>query len=378
LQTKNTPKERRGCLIEELAKIGIDLAIISEPRHVYYLTGFTTRKLRYVTFLILNIDSGSSLFLGESEAAAARAVFDEALSTYEDYAVGKRMVAYADFVARELSTKLAEMKVSNLTEIGIEDWHLPQAYATAVSRTLSITQFIPISNILLSLRKTKGKDELASIREAAQRLDIAYGVAKPRATVGRSEMDLYREVNSEFFNRFGPDDLAKGEYSSGERTLGLGWPPTHKTIRDGETIILDLQTSSANYWADTARTFVAGKSSEKQERILSVLLEAKRKAEALLKPGTKGKEIHRAVFQEISNAGYAGLFPHQAGHGLGLEDQEPPFFLPSSEDQLEEGVACAIEPGIYEPSVGGIRIEDNYIITKDGFETISKFPFELT
>jgi Xaa-Pro aminopeptidase len=98
------------------------------------------------------------------------------------------------------------------------------------------------------------------------------------------------------------------------------------------------------------------------------------KGEALLRPDVRGCDIYEAVREEIVTAGYGQYSPDHVGHGIGLEDQEPPFFLPCSKDELEEGVVCAIEPSIFEPNTGGIRIEDNYIITRDGYEKISHYP----
>lgn len=124
-------------------------------------------------------------------------------------------------------------------------------------------------------------------------------------------------------------------------------------------------------------TYVVGKPNRKQQEIFNVILNAKRRAERLLCPGTACKDIYDAVVKEINRTGYSGLFPHHAGHGLGLEDQERPFFIPGSNEKLEENVVCTIEPGIYHPQIGGIRDEDTYVITKDGFEKITTSPLKL-
>ncbi len=156
------------------------------------------------------------------------------------------------------------------------------------------------------------------------------------------------------------------------------WRTTHgRKFRQGDSIILDLQAVANNYWADGARTYVVGKPNAKQEEIFNVILNAKNKAEQLLRPGTPCKDIYKAVFEAIDKAGYPGLFPHHAGHGLGLEDQEAPFFIPGSNEKLEENVVCTIEPGIYDSQTGGFRDEDTYIITKDGFEKITNSPSKL-
>ncbi|MFI5421449.1 MAG: M24 family metallopeptidase, partial [Nitrososphaerales archaeon] len=164
---------------------------------------------------------------------------------------------------------------------------------------------------------------------------------------------------------------------SGERTLEVGGWATDRKFRKGDTVMLDLQTSFNNYWSDLCRTFVVGKKpSKKQERVAETLVKALEKAEEIMKPGTKGKEVYGAVNDEIMKAGYPKLM-HHAGHSIGLDDQEPPWFLPNSEEQLEEGSVCVVEPGIYSEDTWGVRLEDAYVITKKGCERISSYPRDL-
>jgi Xaa-Pro aminopeptidase len=136
---------------------------------------------------------------------------------------------------------------------------------------------------------------------------------------------------------------------------------------------LDLQALCNNYWADGARTYVVGKPKEEQEHIFNVILAAKKKGEELLRPGIASKDVYNAVAREIEKAGYGHGYgwPHHAGHGLGLEVQESPFFIPGSRERLTEGMVCTLEPGIYHPKIGGFRDEDTYIITREGYERIT-------
>jgi Xaa-Pro dipeptidase len=232
------------------------------------------------------------------------------------------------------------------------------------------------------MRKTKGKDEFVRHSEAAKRLDGAYGVAQAMATVGKTELDLFRAANSEAFRASGPAEQwmhsnVLGDFVSGSRTLQIGGPPTARALSAGETVILDLQTCYEGYWADTARTFlVDGRPSKRQVEVYETLLAARTAAQDLLRPGTRARDIYRVVSETIEKAGFDRL-PHHAGHGVGLDGQEPPYFLPNSDEELEEGVLCAVEPGIYDAEAGGMRIEDNYIITRSGFEKSSAYGLSL-
>jgi len=237
---------------------------------------------------------------------------------------------------------------------------------------------VEISPEILELRKTKGADELGNLKEATKRLELAYEGARRNISVGKSEAELCRDVMSESILMHGPFEFSRGDtWISGPRTLEVGGPPTDRKFIRGDTIILDLQAVYNNYWADGARTYIVGEPNEKQNHLFKVIKTAKEKAEALLKPGAACKDIYGTVAREIRAAGYENMFPHHAGHGLGLEDQEAPFFIPGSKERLEEGVVCTIEPGIYHPQIGGLRDEDTYIITADGFEKITRPQPEL-
>jgi Xaa-Pro dipeptidase len=373
MKGKNSPKERRESFINALKRRKIDAAIITDPRHVYYFTGYWTFLPRTVALLVLTRDSDVHLFLGESRASDAKKVFDGKLSTFEDYNLTKRMIAYPGFVAQEFSRFLKGSKLlRGFRTIGLEDWHMPHAYFDAITRTASKIRFAGITDLILASRKTKGSDELANLRDATQRLELAYKVARENIEVGKTEMELCRDVMSDSIMRHGPFEFSRGDtWLSGERTMEIGGPPTDRRLREGDTVVLDLQSVVNNYWADGARTYVVGQPNPKQEKIFATILEAKKKAESHLRPGGACRDIYNTVAKQIEQAGYSGLFPHHAGHGLGLEDQEAPFFIPGSKEKLEEGVVCTIEPGIYHDKVGGFRDEDTYIITKDGFEKIT-------
>ena len=372
-KTKDSPKERREYFLSLLNRKHIDAAIVSDPRHVYYFTGYSTFWPRSTSLLILTRGE-SYLFLGESRAGEAKKMYDGRICTFEDYALSKRMVAYGGFVAKELGKFLKSEKILKGSRgIGLEDWHLPHASAQAAKLTSPKTRFTDITDMILAFRKTKGKDELRNIRKATERMELAYQVARANISPGKTEIALCRDVMSDSILKHGPFEFSRGDtwVSGNERTVGRSGPPTDRIFQEGDSIILDLQSVANGYWADGARTYVVGKAKEQQERIFNVILEAKKKAEALLKPCTACSEIYNTVAKEIDNAGFSGMFPHHAGHGIGLEDQEGPSFIPGSKEKLKEGVVCTIEPGIYHPDVGGFRDEDTYIITNSGFEKIT-------
>lgn len=335
MKIKNSPGERRELLARILLRKKVDTAVISDPKHVYYLTGYSTFWPRQNALLLLFNDGKSQLFLGRQRAADAKKSFDGEIALFEDYDLSKRMVANVGYVAEEFAKFIKNSKsLKGLRMVGLEGWHLPQVYSAVISRVARRIKYVDITPDIMTLRKTKGGDELVLLREATKRLERAYETAKRNIKVGKSEIELCNDVMGDSILKHGPFEFSRGDtWISGPRTLEVGGPPTDRKFMEGESIILDLQAVYKNYWADGARTYVVGEPSEKQNGLFEIILAAKKKAEALLRPGTACKDVYNAVAREIDAAGYSRLFPHHAGHGLGLEDQEAPFFIPGVEGE---------------------------------------------
>ena len=392
----DSPEERRAALAEKLREGALDCAIVSNPKHIFYLTGFASNLNMYLTltkghrstsFLAINRDGKSFFLLGQTELSSPwtkgkksrnqlERVFDGEITTYADYDLEKRMVTYGDSLSSEFKKWLGGLNVEG-KRIGIEDWHLAETYRSTLSRALNPADLVGISSTLLSMRNSKGRDEIENLRAATGMLDFAYKFAQLNSRRGKTELDIYREMNYHTFEKYGPFGWIIGDHVSGERSLEVGGWATGRSFRSGDTVVLDLQASHDNYWSDLCRTFVIGKKpTSDQRRVHETLKRALRRAEQLMRPGVKGGEIYSAASDEITKAGYPKLM-HHAGHSIGLDDQEPPWFIPGSGQELKEGSVCVVEPGVYMQSAGGIRIEDAYVITRNGNEKISRYPLDL-
>lgn len=394
MANKDTPAERRKYVAAELRRRGVDGAIISHPKHIFYLTGFPTnlnmwlslmKGPRSTSFLVVDSEGRGGLLLGESDVTGAYVSADIdsieelelGVKKYTDYSLSGEMVTYGNRLALEMKGWLAALDC-RFSGIAIEEWHLADLYRESVLADYPDARLSGISEFLLAMRNSKGKDEVQNLQKAVRMLDHAYTIAKKNAKSGKRELDVYAEMNAGAFGRYGPFGWVVGDHVSGDRSLLMGGLPTSRSMSNGETIILDLQTSHNNYWSDLCRTFtVGGRPTETQKRTFSILREAKAAAEKLLRPGTKGKEVYHAVSDVMVKSGHSPL-PHHAGHGIGLDDQEPPWFIPAEERVLEEGSVCVVEPGMYSKESGGIRIEDQYLVTKDGPRKLSHFPLSMS
>jgi Xaa-Pro aminopeptidase len=136
--------------------------------------------------------------------------------------------------------------------------------------------------------------------------------------------------------------------------------------------------TTRGYWADTCRTFVVGGSpTAAQQEVHSTLKRALEAGVEMLKPGIKASDVYRAVYQVIASHGWGQKFPHHAGHAVGLDAWERPFIIPGCDDKLEEGMVIALEPGVYLEGVGAMRIENNYLVSKEGGQSLSHYPLDL-
>jgi Xaa-Pro dipeptidase len=153
--------------------------------------------------------------------------------------------------------------------------------------------------------------------------------------------------------------------------------PGERRLAFGDLLILDWGASVDGYFSDLTRTFSIGQPEEEFARIAQVVLEANTAARAYSAPGVQAGQIDRAAREVIEKAGYGGYFLHRTGHGLGLEGHEEPFIRTDNPAALAPGMTFTIEPGIYLPGRGGVRIEDNLVITEDGAESLSDLPREL-
>ncbi|MBI2012104.1 aminopeptidase P family protein [Candidatus Daviesbacteria bacterium] len=236
--------------------------------------------------------------------------------------------------------------------------------------------FKKIVPIKIRHRSIKNPEEVNLIQQACRLGDEAFKFILTKIKTGISEKELAFEL--EYFIRKNGSTLsfesimAFGKNSSiphhhsGEAILG----PETNSGREGQFVLLDFGVKFNNYCSDMSRTVFFGKPTKKQKEIYQVVLEAQQKAiefiQEKLKIGEeiKAKEVDKAARDNIKSKGYPSI-PHGLGHGIGLEVHEPPRLSPKSKDYLKEGAVFSIEPGIYIPDFGGVRIEDLYVI-KDG------------
>ena len=227
------------------------------------------------------------------------------------------------------------------------------------------------------LRMIKTDDEIRTIRRAAEIADEAFSHILTFIKPGVTELEVSNELEF-FMRRLGASESSFDTIvASGKRSALPHGVATGKTIENGDMVTLDFGALYDGYVSDITRTVAVGEPTEELKKIYHIVLEAQMRACSALKPGMTGKEADAVARDYIKDHGYGEAFGHSTGHGIGLEVHEGPGLSFRSDTVLKPGMVVTVEPGIYVPGLGGVRIEDDVLITEDGCELLTSSPKEL-
>ncbi len=232
---------------------------------------------------------------------------------------------------------------------------------------------------LIKIRARKEPGELAAIREAVALSERALTRLLPELKVGQSE----RQIAAQLTELLGAEGSEGHAFSplvqSGPNSALPHGNPSARPLAAGEPLLIDYGGRSQGYPADITRTLFLGESTPELAHVFEIVSEANRAATLEVGPGVPMQEIDRAARRVIEAAGYGERFVHRTGHGLGLEVHESvPQLAEGTQTSLEPGMVMTIEPGIYLPGVGGVRLEDVVVVTETGAEVLTKLPHKLS
>lgn len=224
------------------------------------------------------------------------------------------------------------------------------------------------------LRLIKDETELAVLREAEALGDAAFAHIIDFIRPGLTETEVAAEIEA-FMRRRGASDRSfETIVASGPRSALPHGVASDRVLQPGDLITLDFGCVYKGYCSDMTRTVALGNVDPKLREIYDIVLRAQEAAVAALRPGITGAAVDAVARQIIADAGYGQYFTHGTGHGVGLEIHEGPRLSATGNVSLEAGMIVTIEPGIYIPGLGGVRIEDMAVITPDGYELLSHSP----
>jgi len=342
----------------QLEALGLDGIIVSSPSNRRYMTGFTGTA---GTVLISKDKAKIVTDFRYVEQASEQAGEFEVVRGYRD----GLMQQIAD-----------EIKRMNIRKLGFETEHLTfdvyQNYQTHIDAEL-----IPVSGLIERLRMVKTEDEIRLIRTAAEIADATFAQILTFIRPGQSEKEIANEMEA-ILRKHGADSSAFNLIVvSGHRSALPHGLASDKIVEKGDMLTLDFGAYYGGYRSDMTRTIAIGDPGEKLKDIYRIVLEAELASIELLKPGASCSEIDNYTHAYIDKLGYGEYFGHGTGHGIGLDIHEEPFFAAKSDKVLASGMIMTVEPGIYIPNLGGVRIEDDVLITDVGHEILTHSPKEL-
>lgn len=248
----------------------------------------------------------------------------------------------------------------------------------SMRKALKGVRLVNASGLVARLRASKDTLEADLVRDSARLLDKGFGKAAGLVKAGAVESDVAFTLEF-FFKMRGADELAFDTIvASGARGALPHGKASDKRIRKGEFVVVDMGVIKKGYNSDSTRTFCVGRATKRHKEIYRTVLEAQARAIEKVRAGVEASIVDRAARNYIRKAGYGKFFGHATGHGVGLEIHESPYVGPKSRDVLTEGMVITIEPGIYIPGWGGVRIEDMVLVTRGGCEVLTNSTRELT
>ncbi len=259
-------------------------------------------------------------------------------------------------------------------------WRTVAFEAEKVSHALFEAVFQPLSarwvdgsSFILSLRRSKDGTEADAIRRAAVIARNAYDSVLEQVRPGMTEVEFESRMLSEIKRLGGEKGWVHDDFivASGERGAMCHARATCRPFESGDTVTFDYGVTVDGYMSDITRNFAVGHAQPRALELNDILLRAHREAAAALRPGIAGRDVDAVARKIITDAGYGKDFVHGLGHGLGLEIHEAPRLSAISKDVLQVGDVVTIEPGIYIEGWGGLRIEDDYLITETGSECLT-------
>ncbi len=352
-------RSRLDRLRERFDGAGIDALVVTELQNVRYLTGFTGSAG------VLAVTRAGALLTTDGRYRTQSDEQVEAAGSSIEISIGA-LGAQRDAVRSFLSGG------PHSARIGLEADHVSWSESRHWADRLG--EIVPASGQVESLRERKDGGEIDRIARAAQIADRALEEVLSMLSEGVSESEFGLALDTAM--RRGGAEAAAFEtiVASGPNSAKPHHRPTERIIGHGDPVVVDFGALFEGYRSDMTRTFFVGGEPEGElARVLEVVREAQAKGAAAVAPGVSCRGIDEVCRAVISEAGWGDRFEHGTGHGVGLDIHEAPAVSPLGTATLAEGMVVTVEPGVYLPGAGGVRIEDTIVVTENGSRPLTNF-----
>jgi Xaa-Pro aminopeptidase len=364
-------KERWDRLLAEIGESGASGIALMPGPNLFYMTGLRMGLSERPTLCVATRDGKATFLMPELEAQKGDAVV--ARLADEGVELAFEVVPFSDedgpaaafgkVFAGAAGTWALEYRSMRLLEFSL------------ISAAVGGIEYEDAGEIMKKLRMIKDETELSAMQKACELTDLGADIAKRLLVPGARGVEVAREIERQL--------KSKGAQAVG-MALATGTDtaiPHSRTsanpVSEGDVAWLDLTVCVDGYWGDITRSYAIGEISDEMKRVYEIVLKANEAARLQARPGMTGAEVDALARDVIDSYGYGDYFIHRTGHGLGLEVHEDPYIVASNRTPLPIGTTVTIEPGIYIPGKGGVRIEDDVVMTENGFRSLTSYPRNL-
>ena len=345
---------RITCLQRKIGDLGVDALFVTNLTNVRYLTGFSGTNGQVLV-------TPSDAFFFTDPRYSARA---------GHLVTGAEVEIYPTRVTDSLAPRLAGIGAKS---VAVEATTMTLADRDKLAAALSKVDLVPVEGAIEELRRAKEPDEIAAISAAARIADDAFAWVMDRLVPGATERGIALDIEVRM-RLAGADDVSFDPIvGSGPLSAHIHHSPSERAFDKGDLVLLDFGALVDGYCSDMTRTVCLGPASDEQRQMYETVLAAQRAGIDAVRAGVVGKEVDAAARAVVEEAGRADEFPHSLGHGIGLDIHETPA-LRLSQEPLVAGEVVTIEPGLYVVGAGGVRIEDDVVVTEDGCDILTASP----
>ena len=352
-------KNRLHGVAKQLANAKLDALLVTHPADWYYLTGFTGESG------VLLVERGGVTLITDGRFTTQSR--DEARSVR----LVEQQGALMPFTGQFLRAKPKR-------RVGFDSARLTVAQFQQLRKAAgSGVTFSPAPGMVASLRTRKDATEIARMRQAAILAGEVLTAAIKLLEPGVTENEIGAEIEYRMRRGGASGPAFESIVAFGDRSAQPHARPTAKRLRKNELVVLDLGAILAHYCSDITRTVYVGRAPDRVKQWYGAVLEAQTAAIASVRAGVACGDVDAAARQVLARHKLDRYFTHSTGHGLGLEVHEDPRLARGQQARLEPGFVVTIEPGVYVPGVGGIRIEDDVAVHSEGTEVLTRIPRDL-
>lgn len=356
-------------LLAQVQPTSLAAVAINPGPTLTYLTGLGFHLMERPTVLIISREGAAALILPELEMAKTVG--------HESYL---RTFPFGDNPEKWGNSFKAACAALHLTdgEVGIEPTAIRYLELHSLSEAMPAAKFVSAAPIFASLRMCKDEEEITRMRHAVAIAQRGLADTLPLIRPGVREREIAATLTMHLLKEGSDPEMPFAPIvSSGPNSANPHASPSERELQVGDLLVIDWGAAYLGYVSDLTRTFAIGEVEPEFRHIHEIVRQANEVGRATGKPGLRAGEVDLAAREMITAAGYGPYFTHRVGHGLGMEGHEEPYMFAENTHILAPGNTYTIEPGIYLPGRGGVRIEDDVVVTAAGSETLSDFDRQL-